>query len=55
MDNGDVESSDITFDIVKSKSGGYATAGYSGVDILFDPQLSLMKTDEQGQIVHAIF
>lgn len=49
--NGDVESSDITFDIVKSKSGGYATAGYSGVDILFDPQLSLMKTDEQGQIV----
>ncbi len=49
--NGDVEVSDITFDIVEAKSGGFATAGYSGVSLSLVPQLSLIKTDGQGQIV----
>ena len=50
-DNGDPGSADIVFDIVKAKPGGYATAGWSGVDILFDTELSIIRTDNRGQVI----
>lgn len=50
-DNGDPSSADIVFDVVKARPSGYATAGWSGVDILFDTELSIIRTDDQGQVI----
>mgnify|MGYP006267121813 CR=1 FL=1 len=49
-DNGDVNTTDIALEVARAKSGGYVMTGWSGSSGLFVTHMTLMKTDNQGQI-----